>query len=156
MTHVFVYGTLKRGFFNHFHLEDDEFVSKGTFETSKHALFVDDVCCPFLVAKREAEVDASTRTISGEIYSVSELTRLDELEEYPEWYNRIRVLAVNATTKNVVECWAYVLDSYEDKDIEGYVLVEGGEYTLEMHEEKYVERSKREAYRRDAELRREA
>lgn len=81
---VFVYGTLKQGFSNHYFLRDARFVGRGR-TARRYALYVDeypgvhqgDKICPIL----------------GEVFEVDgpTLRRLDALEDHPRLYKREQV-----------------------------------------------------------------
>ena len=82
MNRVFVYGTLKKDFGNHYFLKDSEFLGhaevKGTIYSLGH----------FPGAKLDEE-----GIIKGEIYEVNKetLERLDRLEGHPRLYLRTKV-----------------------------------------------------------------
>lgn len=81
---VFVYGTLKRGFSNHYFLRDARFVGKAR-TVHRYALYVDeypgvhagDKVCP----------------IMGEVFEVDagNMNRLDALEDHPRLYKREQI-----------------------------------------------------------------
>lgn len=87
---VFVYGTLKKSEPNHHWLTNKEngiaqFVCKGTTDTKFPLLVATKYNIPFLL-----NVPNTGNNICGEIYSVDEtmLKNLDELEDYPDLYDR--------------------------------------------------------------------
>lgn len=113
--HVFVYGTLKRGHGNSVLLNEAEFVQ--------------DAITPPKYTMRNlgwfpgVQLDGST-PIVGEVYKVtdSELARLDRLEGYPSFYDRVRISLKGLD----VEPWMYVLpnDGYQDRPV-----IESGKWT---------------------------
>jgi gamma-glutamylaminecyclotransferase len=83
---VFVYGTLKRGFHNHYLLADTEFIGKGVTLTKFHVR-----CCGFPVVFTAPAI----AFVQGEVYNVTNkhtLAALDRLEGVPHMYTRERVL----------------------------------------------------------------
>lgn len=106
---VFVYGTLKRGQWNHHLLRGQTHVGNGETK-EKFALYA--LAFPWLT-KNGRPGDAPS-TVSGEVYSVDERTlqRLDSLEGYPYHYDRMRV-EVHLSLGTVVRAWAYYVESAE-------------------------------------------
>jgi gamma-glutamylcyclotransferase (GGCT)/AIG2-like uncharacterized protein YtfP len=96
MHKVFVYGTLKRGQRNSHYLQNADFI--GTFSTeaifSMHAF--DDY---------PAVCERGRHAIHGEIYRVSDtqLGVLDELEWYPDFYQRILI------PTHYGDAWMYIV-----------------------------------------------
>jgi len=80
---VFVYGTLRRGFWNHDLLAKSIFLGCGK---TKHlyAMYVDGI--PYVVKEEVSQ-------IVGEVYAVGKetLEELDCLENHPSWYERQEV-----------------------------------------------------------------
>jgi gamma-glutamylaminecyclotransferase len=94
---VFVYGTLKSGQRNFHYLQQAEFVGEFVTEPiySMHSFDTyPAVCLP------------GQHAIQGEIYRVSDegFRLLDELERYPEYYQRI-VISTNSG-----DAWMYVVE----------------------------------------------
>jgi len=83
---VFVYGTLKRGFSNHFYLEGSEFLGED-FTKDRYFMSVFGGI-PFVF--RDSSESKSKGFIKGEVYIVdgSVLCMLDELEGHPDEYKR--------------------------------------------------------------------
>ena len=78
---VFVYGTLRSGFSNHFIMEPTVKIGDGTTK-NKYALY--EAGIPYLVE------DEQVSNVKGEVYFVDETTFdiLDTLEGHPSWYKR--------------------------------------------------------------------
>ena len=78
---VFVYGTLMKGESNHHYLRNARFLGKAATapQYRLYSLGAYPVLC-----------DAGKQRIHGEVYRISQvaLQRLDELEEYPQYYQR--------------------------------------------------------------------
>ena len=100
---VFVYGSLKREFPNHYLLREQEplgeAIIKGTMISLK--FFPGVVAC-------------GNDTIKGELYLVDDETmkRLDHLEGHPSFYKRVWVNAESIepeTSGNVFPAWCYCL-----------------------------------------------
>ncbi len=95
---VFVYGTLKRGQRNFHYLRDAEFVAEFVTEAiySMHSFDTyPAVCLP------------GQHAVHGEIYHVSgaHFRQLDELERYPEYYQRIEIPTYHG------DAWMYIVES---------------------------------------------
>lgn len=87
---VFVYGTLKKGEPNHHYLTNSEngfaeYMCSGKTETKFPLIVGTKYNIPFLL-----NVPEHGHHINGEIYSIDAkmLKKLDELEDYPEIYDR--------------------------------------------------------------------
>jgi gamma-glutamylcyclotransferase (GGCT)/AIG2-like uncharacterized protein YtfP len=82
---VFVYGTLKKGYGNHYLLENAEFLGEG-FTAGKFLLY--NVGFPYAIPVN-SDCENGYR-LKGELYKVDFETflRLDRLEGYPEHYKR--------------------------------------------------------------------
>lgn len=91
--HVFVYGSLKRGFHNHLLLENAVFL--GEYETLGQFTMYDYGSFPAVT------VQPSNYSIFGELYEVDDITLeiLDDLEGHPEWYDRGEVVLVGTKIK---------------------------------------------------------
>lgn len=83
---VFVYGTLKHGFSNHFYYMTDSDYVDDAFTLEKHAMIGEGNPFPYVLGVNEAG-----HHIKGEVYEVpaSSLSRLDRLEGYPTHYDRV-------------------------------------------------------------------
>ena len=89
---VFVYGSLLSGLQNHFILGKgkSKFISLGKTLNGYYMTARGDYLYPYLTEEPASQLQATSRRIFGEIYQVDDecLIALDELEEYPIYYNR--------------------------------------------------------------------
>ncbi len=111
---VFVYGTLRKGQWNHYLLDRSKFL--GMAKTKKHyALYGSGV--PFLSRA------GSISQVTGEVYSVDDATfkRLDQLEGHPDMYKReqAEVVLQNGTE---LTAWIYFYDAAQGD------LIESGDF----------------------------
>ncbi|XP_067211615.1 uncharacterized protein [Linepithema humile] len=130
---VFVYGTLKRGEPNHGLIKDAangyaKFLGLGRTTISYPLVIATKYNIPFLLKK-----PGSGNHVLGEIYDVDSkmLTRLDELEEHPTFYERTEeelLLAPETTLKpgktfeevgELTKAWIYFLPKYKPSLLEG-------------------------------------
>jgi len=95
---VFVYGTLKSGFSNHFIMKPTVKIGEGETK-NKYALYESGI--PFLVE------DEKVSKIKGEVYFVDQATFdiLDTLEGHPDWYKR-KLIPVMVDNKEYT-AWTY-------------------------------------------------
>ena len=98
--YVFVYGTLKQGFCNHYFLKNAKFIAKATTK-DKFPMVNIIQAYPYIIN------DAGNgHNVEGELYKIDEsiLARLDMLEGYPDHYDRRRVtiLAEDKEYKSIV------------------------------------------------------
>lgn len=128
---VAVYGTLKSGFRNDYHLDGATFVDWG-FTQERHRLVISGL--PFLI---EGTDDFERgENVEVEIYSVSSetLARLDRLEGHPHFYKRkktpIRSHGSKTTGRILMHCWVYFVDESYDSQT--------GEYQTEFHDDQDV------------------
>lgn len=105
---IFVYGTLKRGFWNHSLLEHSAFIGKAR-TGREFTLKVNGL--PYLI--EEEGIGAS-----GELYAVSKMTlkSLDKLEGHPGFYQRKKIQVIDSNGKKQ-KVFAYIyplsrLDNY--------------------------------------------
>ncbi|XP_031554844.1 putative gamma-glutamylcyclotransferase CG2811 [Actinia tenebrosa] len=134
MPKIFVYGTLKNGFPNHYLLKNPP---KGKTTFVEHAVTKEryplvigtDAKIPFMLP-----IPGQGKNIKGEIYEVDEeaLVHLDKLEDHPSWYRRLpcQVVLSNAEELN---CETYFLMNSKqellDKEFhEEYSLDQGKDY----------------------------
>ena len=111
---LFVYGTLKKGFYNHHWLpKDSKFLGAGYvtgFEMRSNGGF------PYTFPEMDG-------TIFGELYEVSDLKSCDTLEGYPHHYTRSIVMVHQVP--NITEAWMYhVTDEMRDRNL--YQLIDDG------------------------------
>jgi gamma-glutamylaminecyclotransferase len=97
---VFVYGSLKRGFHNHSVMvaSGGQLIAKDSIPAGMFKM-LDLGAFPALV-------EADGGPITGEVYRVATLERLDMLEGYPRFYNR-RIV----TTDSGQRAWIYFLEN---------------------------------------------
>ena len=112
---VFVYGSLKKGFKNHFLLSDSEYIGSG-HTVEKYALYIDKIS--FVYKKKPVSV------IYGEIYLVdaNTLANLDRLQYQPTWYYRELVEIMIDGLDSIEICWIYFFSNQQGS------LVESGKY----------------------------
>tara|TARA_R110002096_G_scaffold272843_10_gene466619 strand:+ start:601 stop:948 length:348 start_codon:yes stop_codon:yes gene_type:complete len=98
MENIFVYGTLRKGFSNHFIMKRMMNLGKGLTK-EKYAMYGSGI--PFLV-----ETEPVTN-ITGELYMVDQTTFeiLDILEGHPKWYKRKQVDVVVEGVEH--KAWVY-------------------------------------------------
>ena len=96
---LFVYGTLKRGFGNHYYLKDAIFLGRGRTK-ERYAMY--ELSIPYVVK------DERVSHIVGEVYEVGRdtLKRIDMLEGHPFAYKRERVVVV-LEDGTEVSAWLY-------------------------------------------------
>ncbi|KAL3838559.1 hypothetical protein ACJIZ3_023150 [Penstemon smallii] len=143
---VFVYGTLKRGFYNHALIEDLMTTRDATYigpytTVSSFPLVCGPHGIPYLI-----NLPGSGHRIRGELYSVSSgrgLARLDDLEGvHLGHYERLPVV-VEGGDKAATEAEAYFADRGFGEDLWRRCGEEGlSEYSLEMGR-KYVRKEDR-------------
>ncbi|MEO2068955.1 MAG: gamma-glutamylcyclotransferase [Desulfurobacteriaceae bacterium] len=107
---LFVYGTLKKGFWNHHFLQNEKFVGKAETK-EKYAMYVTRI--PFVVKNEKVS------TIKGKVYEVSKetLKEIDRLEGHPEWYKRELVPVVVSVNGKKKEVKAYVYFSLDPRGV---------------------------------------
>ena len=98
---IFVYGTLKRGSFNNYLLEDSEFI--GDVTTKYPYLLIHD-SLPFLIKDSH---HVHSKIIKGELYEVTDdiFKKLDELEGHPTFYKRQCIWVINKN--RMIYAWCY-------------------------------------------------
>ncbi|MCP4076680.1 MAG: gamma-glutamylcyclotransferase [Gammaproteobacteria bacterium] len=102
---VSCYGTLKSGFHNHHLLSGSKFL--GNIKTAADFTMYD-------LGSYPAVIESGDSAIHGEVYIISDdtLAELDQLEGYPDFYNRILI----QSTYGYV--WMYVLNRpVEDRPV---------------------------------------
>ena len=115
MPYVFVYGSLRKGFWNYeSYLKNSKFIGKGRTK-EKYAMYADII--PYVVENEKIS------HIVGEVYEVDEetLKRIDCLEGHPDYYRRKKVPIILDSGEEV-EAWIYFYP-------EPYgILVKSGDY----------------------------
>lgn len=105
---VFVYGSLKKGFHNHWLLDkpDTKFIDDASSIAPNYAM-VSLGSYPGLIL--------GNQRVSGELYEVSEDTfhSLDRLEGHPYVYKREQV-RFKTVGKKVIEAWVYLFKDTDD------------------------------------------
>lgn len=107
---VFVYGSLKKGFSNHYvmNLAKGEYIDGGVSSESKFTMCGVGNSFPGLLS--------GTGKFSGEVYSVPKESisyHLDMLEGYPDFYNRCSIKVTLNTSNDEVDALVYYLsDDY--------------------------------------------
>jgi len=109
MTHlnVFVYGSLKKGYSNSNLLNDQEYL--GEFKTLDKYSMVSLGTFPGVF------LNGGSSQIQGELYEVSQacMDSLDQLEGYPNFYDRVLVQIENSQG-DIYVAWIYYLPSEMD------------------------------------------
>lgn len=98
--HVFVYGTLKKSFYNSYILQDDTKALYCGDYTTKSSIYTMYSYGGFPAVSR---VEQGGFKIKGELYIVTPdvLEEMDRLEFHPQWYKRHRVILDDGT-------WAFM------------------------------------------------
>lgn len=112
--YIFVYGTLKQGFHNHYLLEDAEFISEAKTK-QQYPMVNTEEYFPYLIDEA-----GKGYSIEGELYRIDEeiLTMLDILEGYPEHYDRkkIKVVSLGIEVTAIVYFLNEKID-YQDEEL---------------------------------------
>lgn len=89
---IFVYGTLRRGSYNHYLLEDSPFIGNG--RTVNGFTMVNMGGFPGVISGGDT-------SIVGELYEVNKetLAQLDRLEGHPDWYTRTPITITDEAGK---------------------------------------------------------
>lgn len=121
--YVFVYGTLKKGFYNHKgRLDGSAGYSKFIKKDSVDGIMYDLGAFPAAVLYDSNEFSNPNERmhIHGEIYEIDNnvLKKLDQLEGYPTFYNRSKII-----THSGIEAWIYHMDK---KEVENKPVVKNG------------------------------
>ena len=112
---IFVYGTLKKGFCNHFYLDGSAFL--GTTTTREKYFMCVDSGIPYVF---KCEKNSSFKGfVKGEVYlvDVEVLRSIDELEEHPREYFRGRVFL-----KTFGYAWIYLYPHFSIGFHRGYLI----------------------------------
>ena len=110
---LFVYGSLRRGFPNHYMLENSVYL--GEFSTTDTYIMIGTRSKAFPYIIKEGVIDCAIPTqIVGELYDVepNAINRIDALEGHPHTYNR-QLITVTNDTKNtdMFESYIYILEN---------------------------------------------
>ena len=111
---VFVYGTLKRGFFNNRLLQDAKFLAECELE-GEYAMYSVNGSFPAIV-----EEEGGTN-VHGELYEVKNINELDNLEGVPYMYNRVDA-KIEGYTGAEVYLW--------QEDTNGMEQIEGNKWEM--------------------------
>tara|TARA_R100000353_G_scaffold174044_1_gene141255 strand:+ start:190 stop:621 length:432 start_codon:yes stop_codon:yes gene_type:complete len=97
---VFVYGTLREGFNNHYLLTTSKWIDYGITDKK---YYMSELGIPFVVEKPDLT------KIKGELYEVSDdtLEILDLLEGHPNFYKRKKVNIKSNFSGKIVKAWLY-------------------------------------------------
>jgi gamma-glutamylcyclotransferase (GGCT)/AIG2-like uncharacterized protein YtfP len=123
-TNVFVYGTLKRGYWNNRLLQDSKFIGEAT---SVGSYYLASSGIPYAVPDNYAH-DKDCYPIIGEVWEVDEgvLEDLDMLEGHPDWYKReLRDFTLDEYVELKAWIYEYPHDAHKDNHSAGITLVEG-------------------------------
>lgn len=129
-THLFVYGTLKRGFGNHRLLEDQEFIGEAK-TWNKYIMLRHGI--PYVYEEGKAYVGEvgypvqliEGSMIEGEFYKVDDeaLARIDRLEGHPRWYCRKQInirVDIGNDYPMTTKAWIYFMKKEREKTFKGY------------------------------------
>ncbi len=102
MYHVFVYGSLKKGFGNHHLLNDSEFLGEAETCDSRFEMVS--------LGGFPGVYDEGNDKIKGEIYLINQntLTKLDRLESEGTFYSR-KTFLFKFPNGNIIEAFIYIL-----------------------------------------------
>lgn len=110
MCNVFVYGTLKKGFSNHYFLEDSKYLGIGKTIPKYQMYPCLDYKYPFLIKSEP------NNNIIGEVYEIDKITliKLNILEGYPKLYLREEI-EVELENKEIIKTFIYIKneDNYQ-------------------------------------------
>lgn len=120
--HIFVYGTLKKGFVNHFYLKNEKFISNAT-TLEKYQMYPSlNFAFPFLIKSEKYDF------IKGEIFEVNSkevLNLLDNLEGYPDLYLK-EFIDIKLESGNIIKALTYFKNEKTNKN--------AAELTFPIHE----------------------
>ena len=111
--YLFVYGSLRRGFPNHFLLEKSIYM--GTYSTVDKYHMIGQVSksFPYVVDSETEFDDANPTHIIGELYDIEAdvLQDLDELEGHPDFYTRRTVQVADESREHTYSAYVYILEN---------------------------------------------
>ena len=101
---IFAYGSLKRGCHNHHYIEQADYLGEHSTDARYTLISLGDY---------PAVINHGNTAIHGEVYAVDDLTfkSIDELEDYPELYDRICIPTPFG------QAWMYIVDSAADNEV---------------------------------------
>ncbi len=110
---IFVYGTLRKGEYNHVFLKDEKYLHDAI--TKRHYTF-------YNLGGFPAIVKGGTHSIVGEVYEVSleTLEKLDILESHPQFYKRQKITLEGGL---IVE--TYILN---EEHTQGLKIIKSGDW----------------------------
>ena len=138
---VFVYGTLKKGLYNHRLLSKAKFVADARTREKSFALLLAKAGYPYLIRTTDDPL-----SVPGELYECNDdtLAALDVLEEISTgMYSReiLEVEVANGATPTALSAYFYLAGARDDLN----VLPRIDAYTKELHDEVYLPKDQRGA-----------
>ena len=109
---LFVYGSLRKGFPNHYLVEDSPYIGEFTTVDTYLMVGTKSKSFPYILHKTYAIANQTTH-ILGEVYDISEdtLGKIDRLEGHPDTYLRLRVCITNG--KEFLFSSIYILENID-------------------------------------------
>jgi gamma-glutamylaminecyclotransferase len=103
---LFVYGTLKKGYSNHFFLENCKYLGKAISVDQNFQMYEWEWDFPIVSQTNEGYF------IKGEIYEVpyDQINAIDILEDHPNWYQRKKRYFILENSNEVISAWIYLQD----------------------------------------------
>lgn len=116
-TRVFVYGTLKQGFYNHTYLKNATYLGKAT-SFAKWCMVGKGMGFPYLL-KMDLSGAYGGHNIKGEVYEVNslEMSGLDRLEGYPYMYDKATMYVKLEGSDATVATMVYIKSTVTAKDM---------------------------------------
>lgn len=135
--YVFVYGTLKDGFYNYNkylkHAVDSQrasFFAQGRTEEPVRMVIAEERCVPMLLSVDET----NGQQVGGEVYRLNEMAVLDGLDELEgvslDYYYR-RLTPIRIRSEETIMCWVYFMKTVDESLL---LLPIVADYTLKEHE----------------------
>lgn len=119
---VFVYGSLKRGFYNEHTMKRANGRFIGEFRTKMSSYKM------VSLGSFPGVVLGGNDSIAGEVWEVDSLDPLDALEGYPDFYTRISI------GTDYGPAWMYILSRRYESTADNYPVVSNGEWKKTDHE----------------------